>query len=58
MVPETSDPDDRRSGPGPATRQFERYSHMQTESGDIIYDTEAADAWLQAERSVPLDEWA
>ena len=57
MVPETSDPDDTQPAADPAARRFERYSHMKTESGDIIYDTEAADGWLQADRSLALDEW-
>jgi len=57
MVIETSDANDRRPTAGPNTDSYDRYSHVTTDDGDIIYDTEAEDAWIQADQSLALDEW-
>jgi len=53
MPPRTSRHDDRHA----ETDSYDRYSHVKTESGDIIYDTECEDAWIQADESAGLDEW-
>ena len=57
MAIETSDRDDRLPTTGPGTGGFDRYSHVTTDDGDIIYDTEMEDAWIQTERALALDEW-
>lgn len=57
MAIKTSDGDDRLPTTGPATDSYDRYSHVRTDDGDIIYDTEADDAWLQTANSLALDEW-
>ncbi|MFC6757549.1 MULTISPECIES: DUF7331 family protein [Haloarcula] len=36
---------------------FDRYSHLKTDSSEIIYDTESDNAWVQADSAVLLDEW-
>lgn len=41
----------------PERDSYDRYSHVKTDSGDIIYDTEREDAWIQATDAVLLDDW-
>lgn len=53
MPTRTRGPDDRH----PERDSYDRYNHVKTESGDIIYDTEREDAWIQADDSLVLDEW-
>jgi hypothetical protein len=48
---------DRRPTTGPETDSFDRYSHVATDEGHIIYDTEAETAWVQADRTLALEEW-
>ena len=48
---------DRRPTTGPETASFDRYSHVATDEGHIIYDTEAETAWVQADRTLALEEW-
>jgi hypothetical protein len=57
MPTRTSDPDDRQAAIERGTDSYDRYSHVKTETGEIIYDTECDDAWVQAEAAVRLDEW-
>jgi len=55
MPTRTSDTDDVHA---PADRDsFDRYSHVKTETGEIIYDTERDSAWIQADSALRLDEW-
>jgi len=57
MAIRTSDADDRLPTAGPDTDSYDRYSHVATDDGYIIYDIESADAWVQAKRTLALDEW-
>ena len=57
MAIETSDADDRFPTTGPDTDSFDRYSHVATDDGHIIYDTECENAWVQADTTLALDEW-
>ena len=57
MAIETSDADDRLPTTGPETDSYDRYSYVATDDGCLIYDTESADAWVQAERTLALDQW-
>jgi len=41
----------------PERDSYDRYSHVKTDSGDIIYDTEHEDAWIQASDALRLDDW-
>jgi len=41
----------------PQTDVYDRYSHVKTESGDVIYDTESDNAWIQATCAHHLSEW-
>ncbi len=55
MPTRTTDTDD---GLAPADADnFDRYSHVKTDSGEIIYDTERDDAWIQADSALLLDDW-
>ena len=55
MPTRTSDTDDGQAST--AAGSFDRYSHVKTESGEIIYDTEHDSAWIQADSALLLDEW-
>jgi len=55
MPTRTSDTDDGQAST--AADSFDRYSHVKTESGEIIYDTERDSAWIQADSALLLDEW-
>lgn len=53
MSTRTSEPDETQA----PTDSYDRYSHVNTQTGEIIYDTERENAWIQAPSSVRLDEW-
>ncbi|MDS0282853.1 DUF7331 family protein [Haloarcula onubensis] len=55
MPSRTSDTDDGGTVADPDG--FDRYSHVRTDSGEIIYDTERDDAWIQADCALRLTEW-
>lgn len=57
MAIKTSNGADRLPTAGPDTDSYDRYSHMTTAEGDIIYDSEADSAWILAENALALDEW-
>jgi len=57
MSTETSRPNDRQSISPSEPKDYDRYSHVKTETVDIIYDTECDCAWIQATDSVLLEEW-
>jgi len=52
-----SEPNEGQSISHPERDDYDRYSHVKTETVDIIYDTECEDAWIQAAGSVHLEEW-
>ena len=57
MDTSTSEPNDGQSISYPERDDYDRYSHVKTETVDIIYDTECENAWIQATDSVLLEEW-
>jgi len=57
MAIKTRDTDDRLPTAGPDTDSYERYSFVTTDEGDIIYETTAEDAWIQAGQSFALGDW-
>jgi len=57
MPTRTNEPDNRQTIGSPNPDAYDRYSHVNTETGEIIYDTERDNAWIQAACSVRLDEW-
>lgn len=54
MSTRTSEPTD---GQSIGHSDYDRYSHVKTEHVDIIYDTKSEKAWIQATRSVHLEDW-
>jgi len=53
----TSHQNDGQSISSPEPKDLDRYSHIKTETVDIIYDTECDCAWIQATDSVLLEAW-
>ncbi|WP_262178664.1 DUF7331 family protein [Haloarcula laminariae] len=53
----TSEPADDQSIRTPERDDYDRYSHITTETAEIIYDTQHDTAWIQATGSVRLEEW-
>jgi hypothetical protein len=57
MAIKTSDGADRLPTTGPNTDSYERYSHISTDEGDIIYDKTENCAWILAEETLDLEAW-
>lgn len=55
-MPSSTKTRDDGHAPGEPDR-YDRYSHVNTETGEIIYDTEHDEAWIQADSSLRLEEW-